>query len=191
MVAQLNALDLGILLILGLGLIYGLSRGALRMATPIVSFACGIYAGSLWYGRAGALVQRNFETSPATGQVAGYAIVFLLAFVVVGYAAGRIIELAHIINLNWIDRVAGGAFGIAIAASFAGLDVLLLTALLPATSPLLLDSQLAPRALAYNETLIGFIPPEVKQLYFEKRGQLYHLWAEKAAKLEPKSDSSK
>jgi len=189
--AQLNALDLAILAILALGLFYGLSRGALRMATPIVSFACGIYAGSLWYGRAGALVQRNFQTSPATSQVMGYALVFLLVFVVVGYAAGRVIELAHVINLNWIDRIAGGAFGIAIAASFAGLDVLLLTALLPTTSPLLRESQLAPRALAYNETLIGFIPPEVRQLYFEKRGQLYHFWAEKTGKLEPKSDSPK
>ena len=191
MVAQLNALDLGILLILALGLIYGLSRGALRMATPIVSFACGIYAGSLWYGRAAVLVQRNFETSRATSQVAGYAIVFLVVFVVVGYAGGRIIELAHIINLNWIDRIAGGAFGIAIAASFAGLDVLLLTALLPATSPLLRNSQLAPRTLAYNDTLIGFIPPDLKQLYFEKRDQLYHFWAEKTEKAEPASDSSK
>lgn len=191
MVAQLNALDWAILAILGLGLIYGLSRGALRMATPIVSFVCGIYAGSLWYGPAGALVQRNFQTSTATAQVVGYAMVFLLVFVVIGYAASRIIELAHIINLSWIDRIAGAAFGIAIAASFAGLDVLLLTALLPSTSPLLRDSQLAPRAIAYNETLVGFIPPEVKRLYYEKRGQLYHFWAEKTEKLESGSDSSR
>lgn len=187
----MNALDLAILAILGLGVLYGLSRGALRMATPIASFACGVYAASLWYGRAGSLVQQHFATSPTTGQAIGYAIVFLLVFVAIGYAGGRIVELAHIINLNWIDRLAGGGFGAAVAAIFAGLDVLLLTVILPANYPLLRNSQLAPRVLAYNEALLGFVPPQVKQLYTERREQLYHFWAEKTEKIEPSPESPK
>jgi len=189
MMAQFNALDLGILVILGLGLLYGLARGALRMVSPILSFICGIYAASLWYERVSDLVQNHFNTRPATSQTIGYAIVFLVAFVAVGYITGRIIELAHIINLNLVDRLAGGVVGVAIAAVFAGLDVLLLTALLSANSTLLSNSQLAPRTLAYNEALLGFVPPGVKQLYREKRDQLLDAWAKKAGKLESPRES--
>jgi len=187
MAAQLNVLDYAILLILAVGVLHGLTRGALRMVTPIISFVCGIYAASIWYGQVGAIVERNFATRPSTSQTAGYVIVFLLVFVAIGYAAGRIIQLAHIINLNWVDRIAGAVVGLALAAVFAGLDVLLLTALLQTNSSLISNSQLAPRVLAYNDELLGFVPPQVKQLYYEKRDQLYHLWAENARKMAPPS----
>src|SRR5271155_4457779 len=123
MMAQFNVLDLAILAILAIGLLHGLTRGALRMVTPIVAFICGVYAASLWYGQAAAVIERNFAARPATSQAIGYVIVFLVVFVAIGYAAGRIIQLAHIINLNWIDRIAGGVVGVALAAVFAGLDV--------------------------------------------------------------------
>lgn len=188
MAANFNVLDYAILVILAIAVLHGLTRGALRMVTPIVAFVCGVCAASIWYGQVGAVVERNFATRPATSQAIGYVIVFLLVFVAIGYAGGRIIQLAHIINLNLIDRIAGGVVGLALAAVFAGLDVLLLTAILPTNSSLVSNSQLAPRVLAYNERMLGLVPPQVKQLYYEKREQLYHLWAENAHKIIPPSN---
>jgi membrane protein required for colicin V production len=179
MLAGMNGLDYAIVAIIGLGALYGLSRGALRMATSMLSLGAGIYAGSIWYGQAGAIARDRLGTSPAMSEVVGYATVFAIAFIAVEYAGSRIIRLAQIIHLNWIDRIGGGIFGAALAAVFAGFDILLLTAILPPNPPLLRDSQLAPRVIAYNQALIGYVPPQVKELYDEKRDELLRYWAEK------------
>ena len=68
MAAQLNVLDYAILVILAVGVLHGLTRGALRMVTPIISFVCGIYAASIWYGQVGAIVERNFEVTGVFAQ---------------------------------------------------------------------------------------------------------------------------
>lgn len=176
----MNGLDYAIIGLVGLGVLYGLTRGALRMATLILSLALGIYAASLWYVRVGAIAQAHFGTSPAVSGVIGYVVVFLAAFVAIEYAGRRIVQLAHIIHLNWIDRLGGAAFGAALAAIFAGLDVMILTALMPSNSTLIRDSQLAQRMLAYNQALIAYVPPQVKTLYEEKRAELIDFWTRKA-----------
>src|SRR5437870_910668 len=100
MTAGLNGLDYAIVGLVGFGALYGLTRGALRMATSILSLALGIYTASVWYVRAGAIAQAHFGTSPAVSDVIGYAGVLLVAFVAIEYAGGRVIQLAHIIHLN-------------------------------------------------------------------------------------------
>jgi membrane protein required for colicin V production len=173
----MNSLDYAILALIGFGALYGLARGALRMATSILSIVIGLYAASEWYGQAGALAQRHLGTSPTLSPVIGYAAVFAIAFIAIEYAGGRLIALVNIVHLSWIDRVCGAAFGAAIAAIFAGLDILVLTAILPINPPLLRDSQLAPRVLAYNQVLLSYVPPQVKHLYEDKRDELYRYWS--------------
>jgi len=180
MTAGMNGLDYAIIALVGFGALYGLMRGALRMATSILSLAAGIYAASVWYVRAGAIAQQHLGTSPTVSDVIGYAAIFLVAFVAIEFAGGRVIQLAHIIHLNWIDRLGGAAFGAALAAIFAGLDLLILTALMPANSALIRDSQLAPRILAYTQALVGYVPPQVKTLYEEKRAELIEFWTHEA-----------
>lgn len=176
----MNGLDYAIIGVIGFGALYGLTRGALRMATSILSLTLGIYIASAFYLRAGAVAQQRLGTSPAVSDVIGYAAVFLVAFIAIEYAGGRVIQLAHIIHLNWVDRLGGAAFGGALAAIFAGLDVLILTALMPSNPALIRDSQLAPRMLAYNQTLIAYVPPQVKTLYEEKRAELIEFWNHKS-----------
>ena len=187
----MNGLDYAILVIIALGALYGLGRGVLRMATSILSLVLGIYAASLWYPRAGALAQHYLGTSPAVSSVIGYVAVFVIAFVAVEYAGARIVQLAHIIHLNWIDQLGGAVFGAAIAAVFAGLGVLLLTALLPPHSPLLRNSQFAPRVLAYNQTLLAYVPPEVKRLYQTRRAELMRDWRSDIENPAPSPSSTK
>jgi membrane protein required for colicin V production len=191
MTAQLNGLDYAIIIIVGFGALYGLGRGALRMATSILSLVLGVYAAATWYGRAGAIAQTNLHTSPTISMVIGYGAVFLIVFVAVEFAGARIVALAHIIHLNWVDRLGGGLFGAALAAIFAGLDIVILTALLPANSPLLQNSQLAPRVLGYNQVLLGYVPPQVKQLYTEKRDDLFRYWEHQKKNPATSTDSSK
>jgi membrane protein required for colicin V production len=179
MAAQLNGLDYAIIAIIGFGALYGLGRGALRMATSILSLALGLYAASTWYLRVAAYVEKLFKTSPTLSQVIGYALVFILVFVAIGYAGRRIIMLVNLINLGCIDRLAGGVFGAVLGVILAGLTILAMTAYMAPNPPMITNSQFAPTVLAYNEALLAYVPPEVKKEYETKRDQVYRYWVAK------------
>jgi len=176
----MNGLDYAILALVGVGAFSGLTRGALRMATSILSLVLGIYAASVYYGRGAALAHKYLATSPTISALIGYAAVFAIVFVAIEYAGATVIRLAQIIHLNWIDRLAGGVLGASIGAIIAGFVVLGLTAVLPPNPALLCDSRLAPKALGYNQVLMAYVPPQVKNSYEEKRAELYRQWVLKA-----------
>jgi membrane protein required for colicin V production len=176
----MNGLDYAIIAIVGLGALSGLSRGALRMATSILSLVLGIYAASVYYGRAAAIAHKYLSTSPTASALIGYVAVFAIVFVAIEYAGATVIRLAQIIHLNLIDRLAGAVLGASIGALIAGFVVLGMTAVLPPNPSLLRDSQLAPQVLGYNQVLMAYVPPVVKKSYQEKRAELYRQWVVKA-----------
>ena len=84
-----NGLDYAIVAILAFGVLYGLTRGVLRIATSILSVILGIAAASAWYGRAGSFVVQHLHTTPATGAVIGYIVVFIaIAAAFAGFDVG-------------------------------------------------------------------------------------------------------
>jgi membrane protein required for colicin V production len=91
----------------------------------------------------------------------------------------RIIALAQLVHLNMLDRLAGAAFGAVLGAILAGLNIILLTTLLPPNYPLLQNSELAPQILSYDQKLVGYVPSEMKQIYQDKRDQLARYWSAK------------
>jgi membrane protein required for colicin V production len=174
--AGMNNLDYAIIAIVAFGGFYGLTRGALRMVTSMLSVILGVAAAAAWYERAGAVVEQHLHTTPTVGAVVGYIAVFVVVAAAIEFAGRRIVRLAHIINLNWIDRVGGALLGAALAAAFTGFDLGLLTIVLPADSTLVRDSALAPRVLAYNQSQLAFMPAQMTKLYGRERDELMHYW---------------
>ncbi len=172
----MNGLDIAIVVIGGLGVLSGLRRGVLRMATSIVALVGAIYFASVYYPQARDVILRYAPVTQTAAAVAGYALVFLIVFVVVQTAGGVLTRLVQTASLGWIDRLAGGAAGGAIAVAIMGLALMLLTAALPANSALLQQSQLAPPVLHYTDVLLAYIPAEVKIIYVRKRSELTRYW---------------
>lgn len=177
MLAGMNGLDYGIIAVIAVSALHGLTRGVIRMATSIVSLGAGIYAASAYYGQAGRVAAIYLKTGPALSAVIGYAAVFAIVFIAIAYVGARATRLAYTIHLNWADRLAGAAFGAALGAIIAGLAIVGLTTALPDNAPLLANSRLAPRVLRYNQMLLAYVPPQVKDEYERKRQELYREWA--------------
>jgi uncharacterized membrane protein required for colicin V production len=176
----MNGLDVMIIAVLALGGFYGLGRGALRMLTSVLSLLAAIYLASVYYPPLGALAARQLKVNAELAAVIGYVVVFVVVVAAVE-AAGQIVDrLVRTIHLSWINRLAGAAVGAALGLLVTGLGLMLMTAVLPAGTPLLRNSQLAPSTLAFAQSLIGFIPPELKQTYETKRLQLERYWVEHA-----------
>ena len=172
----MNGLDVAIVVVAVLGAFYGLGRGVLRMATSVVSLGAAFYLASLYYPRVGDVAARALHLSPPVAAVVGFVIVFFAVFIVVEVAGSIVARLIRTVHLSWIDRLIGAAAGGALTLLMAGFALMLATAVLPAQAPLLRNSVLAPRVLAYAQGLIGFIPPEIEGLYQRKREQLERYW---------------
>jgi membrane protein required for colicin V production len=172
----MNGLDVAIAVVAGLGILWGLSRGVLRMATSIVALAAAVYFASIYYPAVRDVALSHLPIGPTAAAVIGYALVFLLVFAVIQTIGSILIRLVHTVSLGWIDRLLGGAAGGAIAIAVAGFALMLLTAILPADAALLSQSRLAPRVLTYTDTMLAYIPPEVKKLYESKRRELTRYW---------------
>ena len=158
MMNGLNGFDFVGVVLLAIGAIYGLQRGALRMVTSVVALAAAIYFASIYYNMAGAFAETKLGSSHTVGAVVGYVVVFALIFSAVEIIGSFAIRLIHVVHMNPLDRLAGGLLGAAIAGVFGGLIVMLMAAVLPPDAALLRNSQLVPMLLAYNEMLVDTSP---------------------------------
>jgi membrane protein required for colicin V production len=176
----MNGLDVAVVVIAGIGLVWGLSRGVLRMATSIVSLAGALYFASVYYPAARDLAFRYLGVNATIAAVIGYGLVFLVVFGVIETSGAVLVRVARTAHLGWIDRLAGAAAGGAISIAIAGLALMLLTAVLPTDAQLLKQSQLAPHVLDYTDVILRYIPPELKTTYERKRRDLTRYWFREA-----------
>lgn len=174
--AGMNDIDYAIVAIVALGALYGLGRGALRMATSILSIILGVAAASAWYQRVAAILQQRLDASPTVAAVAGYIVVFIVVAWLIELIGRRVVGLSRTINLGLLDRLTGAVIGAALATAFAGVDLLALAAVLPPDSTLIRDSRLAPRVLNYNQSLLAYIPSEAKTVLEQRRDALMQYW---------------
>ena len=178
----MNAFDFVVLAAVAFGVLHGLRNGLLTMVTSFVALIAALYLASLHYSEAAAIIARQFGTNPTLATVLGYVAVFLVVFVAVQFVGGTVVGVLRMASLGWIDRLAGGFLGGAIAAAVAGLAVMLLTTVLPANAALLRNSEAAPMLLTYDAMLVRYIPEEARQAYRRNRDILIRAWIAEASK---------
>jgi membrane protein required for colicin V production len=178
----MNAFDFVVLAAVAFGALHGLRNGLLTMVTSLVALIAALYLASVHYVETAAIIAHQFGSNPTLATVLGYVAVFLVVFIAVQFVGGMIVGVLRMASLGWIDRLAGGFLGGAIAAAAAGLAVMLLTTVLPANATLLRNSEAAPMLLAYDAMLVRYIPEEAKQAYQRNRDILIRAWIEEASK---------
>jgi uncharacterized membrane protein required for colicin V production len=178
----MNLFDFIVIGFMAAGSIYGLRQGLLRMATAAIALVGAIYVASVYYRTAGTLAQHNLGVDSTLAAVIGYLLVFVIVFSAVQVIGMTAVRLLHVVNLGWIDRLAGSLVGASMMAVSAGIAVMLLAAVLPANAELLTGSQLAPMLIAYDNALVNYIPQQAKAAYEENRDTLLRNWVARAEK---------
>ncbi|HLK87354.1 MAG TPA: CvpA family protein [Candidatus Binataceae bacterium] len=187
----MNGLDYLILGIVGLSALHGYARGILRIASSLVALVAAAYCSSIYSRAAGAYFARTFGISAASGDALGYVVIFLGVMILVAWAGGKLAELIRAVHMSWADRLGGSVIGAALGALVAGLMVVAATLTLPADTPALRNSELAPRVLQYTHDLAGFIPSEIRAEYYRRESQVIGYWnAHKATPPEPAPGSA-
>ena len=105
----MSAIDILILVVVGVAVIMGFTRGIIGQVGQIAGLIGGIIAARLFGSRLAAFFAGQ-EAPSAFDNVAGYVVVFLLAYFAVWLVARFIRGTVHAVHLGIIDRLAGAVF---------------------------------------------------------------------------------
>ncbi|HEV2764000.1 MAG TPA: CvpA family protein, partial [Pyrinomonadaceae bacterium] len=121
--------DFFVLALLGASVAAGAVRGLVRAALTLAALVVGLLLAARVYETAGAVLRGVglFESEGAS-QAAGFLLVFGVVLAL-GFAAGVLVRgRMRRAKLGWLDRVLGGAFGLARGIAVCSVIYLALTA---------------------------------------------------------------
>ena len=139
----MNALDIGLIVLIVLGAGIGLARGLVRILIGILSLVVAFFLASRYQDQfAAVLTSRHVSETPA--RIGAYVLVFVATMIAGGLVAWVVGKLLKLAMLSFPDRLAGGALGIVAALLAAAFLVHPLVAWSPEGSRLLATSKIAP-----------------------------------------------
>ncbi len=176
----MNALDLGIVLILLLSVAAaaraGFSREVIGMAAVVLAIVCGTW----FYASAGNFLL-PYVSSPQVAHFAGFLLVFL-GILLLGAIAGRIVSrVLKTVGLSWLDRILGAMFGAVRGILICVVLVMALVAFSP--GPLgagppssVVGSHLAPYVIGASKMIVSIAPHEMKDGFHSHYDQVRQSW---------------
>jgi membrane protein required for colicin V production len=139
----LAAVDLAVLALLGLALVRGLWNGLFREALSLASLVAAAVAVRFL---AGPLAQRlepvlGAQLGPLGTRVLAALLLFVAVLVAGALLARLLRRSAQLVGLGWLDRLGGGALGLAEGAAIAIVALLISGSVLGRDHPLVSDSR--------------------------------------------------
>ena len=108
----MNWLDIVILLPLLIGLVRGLMKGLVTEIIAIVAVVLGFIGAKLWGADFSAWILQQFTWPQPVCDAVAYALLFIGITLALNLVGRLISKLLKAINLGWVNRLLGGAFGV-------------------------------------------------------------------------------
>jgi len=176
----MNALDIGLIVLIVLGAGIGLSRGLVRILIGLLSLVVAFFLASRYQDQIGAmLTSRHVSETPA--RIGAYVLVFLATMIAGGLVAWAVGKLLKLAMLSFPDRLAGGALGILAALLAAAFLVHPLVASSSGGSRVLAGSKLAPYVTVVADLGNALAPEAVAKRYDRGIESLRKIWRGEAA----------
>lgn len=102
-------LDLIVAIVVALGFYMGYSRGLIKTVFDSLSVVIGILAALKLSPYVIGLLQSIISTSPAIIFLVGVVITFILVMALIRFVGRKLESLLEAININFINKIAGGA----------------------------------------------------------------------------------
>ena len=171
----MNALDIGLIVLIVFGAGVGLSRGLVRILIGLLSLVVAFFLASRYQDQIGAmLTSRHVSETPA--RIGAYVLVFLATMIAGGLVAWAVGKLLKLAMLSFPDRLAGGALGIVAALLAAAFLVHPLVASSPRGSRLMAGSKLAPYVTVVADLGNAMAPDAVAVRYDQGVESLRRIW---------------
>jgi len=119
-------LDCIIVIIMLVGLIGGIIKGAIQQIFSLGGLVLGIILGTLLYEPFAGLLLSIFRMSDQTARIVAFVIILLVVPMVCGLFGKALSKLIHAANLGCLDRLLGAAVGLFKVVLIMGLVIMVL-----------------------------------------------------------------
>ena len=171
----MNGLDIVFALIIGLTLLRGLWRGAIREVSSLVALVAGFVLAGRFSTEAADLVQKGVN-NPQIAAGLGYLGLFFAVYICVVLLGLLVHKVLHAVLLGWVDRLGGGCLGLAKGLLISCLLLFVLTLVVSPRSGWVADSRLSPYLNLLTQKMIVLIPDGLKQSFADKSRDLHTIW---------------
>lgn len=160
----MNWLDIVIIVVLIISFLGGLTRGIIGTVLPLAGLVVGIWLAGSYHGTVAGWLDGVIKNE-SWADVAGYAIIVVLALIASWVIASILGKFVRLIFMGWIDRLAGAALGLVLGAVLVGAA---LAALLKfqvfGVGNVIEDSGLAAVLLKYFPMVLELLPEEFESV---------------------------
>ncbi|UCF89908.1 MAG: CvpA family protein [Desulfobacterales bacterium] len=171
----MNPFDILIIVILVYCLVRGLFRGLVKELASIMGVLGGFYAAYTYYPLVARLLARLIS-DPAYLNIASFLAIFGSVIIVVSILGIIIKYLLSIAFMGWVDRCFGLGFGFLKSVLIIAVLFIALTTFLPAGSPFIKESLLAPRVVWVSEKMAKVVPKGMKRDFGAKLEVFKKAW---------------
>ena len=163
----MNSLDIIIICVMIFFIVRGTFRGALKEVTSLIGVIGGIWLANRFHSALTALLRHYIPGIPFLSLVSFVAI--LVGVMIATNIIGAILKyLFHKGSIGAIDRLFGAGLASAKALIITYLSIVLLTFFLPAKTPLIAKSKLAPLVISSYQSMVRLISPDLYKRWREK-----------------------
>lgn len=158
----MNWLDWVLLVLLGLSFFWGLRRGFIGAFIPMVGLIVGVFLAGRLYEP---LAVRLFGSDEAIARIGAFLIIVAAVALVASLVARVLTHVVSLVMLGWVNRLAGGAFGLVMGGVSLG-ALLAFVARFPllGLEPVVRDSAVAAVLVDRFPLVLSLLPDEFNPL---------------------------
>jgi len=175
----MNWIDFGLAVVMIVSVISGIKLGFARTAIGLLALILALVFGLRYYPAVAVSLRPHISHSTAANLL-GFAIVFFGIIILGEVVTGMLSRFIRMMDLVWLDRALGGAFGVVRGFLFSAIAIWAIMAFMPVSPKLMLSqSRLAPCVMDAARRVADASPDEVRQTFRESYRELHRLLPEK------------
>ena len=125
-VRRMEIIDIIILVLIGVGVISGLMKGSLKQLAQIVGFVAGLLLARALFGTVAEQLAPALGTSITIAQILSFILIWVAVPIGCSLVASVLTKALNVINLGWLNRLAGALLGAVKVMLLVGLGIYVL-----------------------------------------------------------------
>ena len=107
----MEAIDIIILILIGVGVIQGLMKGSIKQLASIVGFVAGLLLARALFGTVAEQLAPALGTSITIAQILSFILIWVAVPIGCSLVASVLTKALDVVNLGWLNRLAGAMLG--------------------------------------------------------------------------------
>ena len=122
----MEIIDIIILVLIGIGVIQGLMKGSIKELATIVGFVAGLLLARALFGTVAEQLAPALGTSITIAQILAFVLIWVAVPIGCSLLASVLTKALNVVNLGWLNRLAGALLGAVKVMLLVGLGIYVL-----------------------------------------------------------------